>query len=303
MTVRKRLVATARAADVARIETLLELAGAESVSLLDAADEPLLEPEPGRTPLWPQVEVHALFDAEADAARVAAWLEDAVPELASSRVETVDEAEADAAGRPPIGPREIGRRLLVVPADQRVDAGERVPIHLGMGLAFGTGEHATTRMCLEWIERELEPGAHVVDYGCGSGVLAIAALALGAASAWAVDVDAQALEATADNAALNGVADALTVSRPHELTGTGYDVVLANILAIPLIGLADTFARLLVPRGRVVLTGILDAQAEGVISAYASSFEEFECHSSEGWSLVTARCTGPPASSRAPRRA
>ncbi len=301
MTIARKLVLQTRAEDVAHAEALLELAGAESLSLVDAADVPVLEPEPGRTPLWPDVEIHALFDAASDVLGIAAWLEDALSDVASLRVETLADAASSVAPRE-IGPREIGRRLAVVPADAPPPAGGRLAIRLNMGLAFGTGEHPTTRMCLEWLERELEPDACVVDYGCGSGVLAVAALVLGARSAWAVDIEPQALQATAANAELNGVAHGLRVTGPDELGGCDYDLIVANILAIPLIGLAGTFSRLLRPGGRVVLTGILDNQADGVLSAYASSFDELERRSSEGWSLLAARFNGAAFHARAPRR-
>lgn len=279
-----------------RVEALLTVAGVKSLALHDAADTPLLEPAPGRAPLWPEVEIHALLGADADAPGIAAWLDGALEGAGAVRVEAA--GEAGPAARAPPGPQRIGRRLLLLPADTRARPDERVAVRLHMGLAFGTGEHPTTRMCLEWLERALAPGANVVDYGCGSGVLAIAAVALGAARAVAVDIDPQALRATADNAALNGVADALVTAKPDELTGGSYDVIVANVLAVPLIGLVGTFRRLLGPGGRVVLSGILDAQADRVISAYASSFDRFERFSSEGWSLVTAAMKGPAAGAR-----
>lgn len=293
-----------RAAEVERVEALLELAGVESVSLADAADAPLLEPDPGSTPLWPEVEVRALFGAPSDTPGIAKWLAETLGEAAEVRVE---KAPAIAAARP-FSTQPVGERLLIVPADGDADAeadaeahgAGRITLRLHMGLAFGTGEHPTTRMCLEWLERELDAGTRVLDYGCGSGVLAIAALVLGAAEARAVDIEPQALESTTSNAALNGVAGRIRVSRPDEIPDAPFDLVVANILSLPLMGLAGTFSRLLKPRGRVVMTGILDAQADGVISAYETEFDDIERSTSEGWSLVTARLrdsateTGPP---------
>lgn len=296
----------ARAADVERVEALLELAGVESISLADAADAPLLEPEPGSTPLWPEVEVRALFGAASDTEGIAQWLAETLGDSAEVRVE---KAPAIAAAQP-FPARPIGQRLLVMPADADADAdaeaqlhaGHRIALRLNMGLAFGTGEHPTTRMCLEWLERELEAGTRVLDYGCGSGVLAIAALALGATEARAVDIEPQALQATLDNAELNGVADRVRVSRPDDIPDGPFDLIIANILSLPLMGLAGTFSRLLEPRGRVVMTGILDAQADGVISAYEARFNDIERSTSEGWSLVTARLKDPADESGPPHR-
>jgi len=163
-----------------------------------------------------------------------------------------------------------------------------VGVKLNMGLAFGTGEHPTTALCLEWLDANLERGARVLDYGCGSGILAIAALALGAESAWAVDNDGQALAATRANARLNGCDTRLFVGAPEALPPLRVDVVLANILAAPLIELAPTFARRLAPGGRVVLSGILARQAASVAAAYAPWFDGIASCERNGWTRVDA---------------
>jgi ribosomal protein L11 methyltransferase len=155
-----------------------------------------------------------------------------------------------------------------------------------MGLAFGTGEHPTTALCLEWLDAALEPDATVLDYGCGSGVLAIAALALGADRAWAVDNDEQALTATRDNARLNGCETRLDVGAPESLPPLRFDVVLANILAGPLVALAAEFARIVVPGGAVVLSGILTRQAPNVVAAYEPWFEQIATHERDGWTRI-----------------
>jgi ribosomal protein L11 methyltransferase len=157
-----------------------------------------------------------------------------------------------------------------------------------MGLAFRTGAHPTTALCLDWLERENLRGATMLDYGCGSGVLALAALALGAARALAVDNDEQALIATRANAELNGVTERLFVGAPEELPSATVDVLAANILAGPLVDLAPTFAGLLRPRGRLVLAGILERQAARVEAAYAPYFGTLETAARDGWVRISA---------------
>jgi ribosomal protein L11 methyltransferase len=158
-----------------------------------------------------------------------------------------------------------------------------------MGLAFGTGEHATTALCLEWLERHVASGMTVLDYGCGSGILALAALALGARFAYAVDTDPQALTATRANAALNGAAERLFVDAPEKLPAVVVDMLVANILAGPLIELAPTFAERVVPGGMVVLSGILESQAARVAAAYAPHLENVDQAAREGWVRLAGR--------------
>jgi ribosomal protein L11 methyltransferase len=156
-------------------------------------------------------------------------------------------------------------------------------VKLHMGLAFGTGEHQTTALCLDWVDANVARGATVLDYGCGSGVLAIAALALGARHAWAIDNDPQAIAATHDNARLNGCTERLFVGAPGDLPSITVDVVLANILAAPLIALAGTFARNLAPGGSVVLSGLLERQIAQVTAAYEPYFERLAHSVRDGW--------------------
>jgi ribosomal protein L11 methyltransferase len=179
------------AADAPTAEALLELAGANSLSLVDAADDPILEPAPAETPLWPDVEIRALFPASTDLARVRALLERSCASSHGFVTGSLDDEEWRAAAQRSIPARAIGKRLWLSPADDEGVPAGFVGVKLHMGLAFGTGEHPTTALCLEWLDAALEPGATVLDYGCGSGVLAIAALALGADHAWAIDNDSR----------------------------------------------------------------------------------------------------------------
>ena len=274
------------AADAPLATALLELAGAESIALHDAADTPLLEPGPNETPLWPAVEIRALFVSAADFDGLRKMLENACASSTRFRFGTVGDRDWRAAAKRGFVARRFGSRLWLVPADE-----ERVPedgtaVRLHMGLAFGTGEHPTTALCLEWLDASLHQGSRVLDYGCGSGVLAIAALALGSSHAWAIDNDPQALVATQENARLNDCERALFVGLPQSLPPIEVDVVLANILAGPLIALADTFARVLAPGGKIVLSGILQRQAAEVATAYDSNFERMSSRERDGWSRL-----------------
>jgi ribosomal protein L11 methyltransferase len=276
------------AADVAQAEALLELAGAASLSLGDAADDPILEPGPNETPLWPDVEIRALFPPSIDLDAVRVLLEHACASAHAFATGSLDDDEWRAAAQRGIPARRFGKRLWLAPADDpRVPVG-LVGVKLHMGLAFGTGEHPTTALCLEWLDA-LETGASVLDYGCGSGVLAIAALALGASRAWAVDNDEQALIATRDNARLNGCDARITVCAPESLPTLSVDVALANILAAPLVALAPELARVVIPGGSIVLSGILTRQAPTVVAAYEAWFERIATHERDGWTRIDAR--------------
>ena len=188
--------------------------------------------------------------------------------------------------------RPIGTRLWLAPADDDAGPPSRALVRIHMGLAFGTGEHPTTALCLDWLDRRVVSGITMLDYGCGSGILAIAALKLGARLAYAVDNDPQALTAAHDNAALNGVADRLIGTLPEALPAVEVDLLAANILAGPLIELAPTFAQHLRPGGLLVLSGILQPQAATVAKAYGEKFADLEQTARDGWVRLTARRTG-----------
>lgn len=285
----RRFTVRVAAADVAHAEALLELAGAASLSLGDAGDDPILEPAPNETPIWPGVEIRALFPLSTDLEAVRALLERSCGSAHAFATGSLDDDEWRAAARRGIPARIFGKRLWLAPADDpNVPAG-LVGVRLHMGLAFGTGEHPTTALCLEWLDAALEAGATVLDYGCGSGVLAIAALALGARRAWAIDNDEQARIATRDNARLNGCEARIAVGAPESLPEQQVDVVLANILAGPLVSLAPELARVVAPGGSIVLSGILSRQAPMVAAAYESWFERISTHERDGWTRIDAR--------------
>src|SRR5690606_13012226 len=222
-------------------------------------DQPLYEPAPGDTPLWPDVVVNALFDAAVDRDAVHAMLERTLGPDASIAIDDVAGDELAAAGLGRLEPLRVGR-LWVVSADDDTPADGSPTVRLHRGFAFGTGEHPTTALCLEWIDASLPQGSVVLDYGCGSGVLALAALRLGASRAFAVDNDPQALAAARANAELNALSDRLWIGPPESLPAFRADVLMANILAGPLIELAPLFSERVVTGGHVVLSGLLESQ-------------------------------------------
>lgn len=287
------------AADPAPFEDALLAAGATSITLQDAADDPVLEPAPGKTPLWPSVRIKALFDGSADPDAVMSVLRSELSQsLADAKFETLADRAWEREWLKDFHPMQFGRRLWVCPNGQR-PAADLVPvtgpqslvtsccfIDLDPGLAFGTGTHPTTALCLEWLDGARLEHKRVLDYGCGSGVLAIAALKLGAASALAVDIDPQALLATHDNAVRNHVEERLRVLPAGDPIGAPVDILLANILAEPLESLAPTFAGLVVAGGRLVLSGILRGQAQAVASRYAPWFDVAPATVRDDWARL-----------------
>lgn len=281
----------ANADKVERLSDELNEAGAAAVTLLDAADQPLFEPSPGDTPLWSQTYVDALFPEGVDLAAILQqlkqrWAPDPLPPL---RSKVVADQDWERAWMDHFKPLCFGSRLWICPSWLPVPDPEAVNILLDPGLAFGTGTHPTTALCLEWLTRAALGQAQITDYGCGSGILAIAALKLGAAHAWAVDHDPQALLATQTNAAHNEVASQLRTASPSEFSETDADVLLANILADPLLALAPRFARLVRPGGWIALSGITEDQTQQLIQACNPWFSFAVPVAKEGWVLLTGR--------------
>ena len=269
-------------------DTLLEL-GAVSVTLQDAADVPVLEPLPGETPLWPEVNVVGLFEDEADTDQVDQAL--SMRGIGGGAWVYVEDQDWERAWMDQFQPLRFGERLWIVPSWIDAPDPQAVNILLDPGLAFGTGTHPTTALCLEWLDGADMAGRSVLDYGCGSGILAIAALKLGAVDAWGIDIDPQALTATRDNAARNGIeAERLHAGLPGALPPEAhFEVLLANILMGPLIELAPTLTAHVAPGGRLVLSGLLAEQAEGVMAAYAADFDFDPPALKDGWARLSAR--------------
>ena len=255
-------------------EALLE-AGALSVTLEDGGDEPLYEPDPEEPVLWSDTRLTALFPGDADLETVKKGLlvSLGLKHLPVHGVESLEDRDWSREWLKDFKPMRFGKRLWIVPTAYPPPDPQAVNLILDPGLAFGTGNHATTALCLEWLDSADVAGKEVLDYGCGSGILAIAAARLGAKSIWAVDHDPQALTATRDNAARNGVAAKIRACPPAALPDVQADMLLANILVRPLVDLAPLFARRLKPGGALVLSGILGNQEPDLRRAYGPHFE------------------------------
>jgi ribosomal protein L11 methyltransferase len=252
------------------VEAIFARHGANSISFSDAGAEPVLEPERGTAPLWRDTRISGLFGPDVDLALLRDDLLESlgIDDLPAHFIEDIEDRAWELEWRRNTVPLRFGMRLWVCPGDSVVDEPGAVIVRLDPGLAFGTGTHATTAMCLEWLEAQVLDGATILDFGCGSGVLAIAALRLGCDSACAYDTDPQALAATADNAGRNGVQASLRVTGCARQIGNGYDFVIANILAGPLIELAGSIASRVRSGCLLALSGILSGQVDDVLAAY-----------------------------------
>jgi ribosomal protein L11 methyltransferase len=279
------------------IEEALEALGALAVTLADAhADAPdeqaIFEPGVGEMPLWGEIALEALFEADADEDALHEALADRVPEQVSASVEfeEVPDQDWERAWMDQFKPMAFGRRTWVYPWNIEPPADpELAIIRLDPGLAFGSGTHPTTALCLEWLDGLDLGGKTVLDFGCGSGVLALAALKLGAESAVGVDNDPQALTATADNAERNGVGDRLKVYAPEDEPTAQYPVVVANILATALEELEPLLAARTAPGGLIAMSGILDGQEDDLLHRYAPDFTELRVDRREEWVRISGR--------------
>lgn len=287
---------TARKDQVEALEEWLFERGALSVTLEDQADQPLLEPGPGETPLWDAVRVVALFGGEQDLSPTL----NAVPVDLATGVPSASEPVADRewtrVWEDQFHPLQMGERLWICPSWTPPPDPDAVNIMLDPGLAFGTGTHSTTAMCLRALDGGIDPGMRVVDYGCGSGILGIAAARLGAIAVLAVDNDPQAITATRDNAARNQVPDTclstvLTGDVVIDAWAESAEWVVANILAGPLVSLAPQLTALMAPGGRLLLAGLLADQANEVIEAYAPTVGLKVVDQQDDWVLLAGtRC-------------
>lgn len=283
------------ALDMGVVEAALFEIGASSITFVDRGDEPVLEPKPGEIKLWRDTLVRALFEESADVARDAILQLDRLSvslgsQVAqSARVRAVATEVWERAWLKDWKPMRFGRRLWVIPraADPPADR-DAVVVRLDPGLAFGTGAHPTTALCLQVLESLPLSGRNLIDYGCGSGILGVAALKLGAAHVVAVDLDPQALLATRENAIRNDVSAAIAVQGIDIPLVTAY-CVLANILAGPLIELAPKLTAACEPGGRIVLSGLLKGQAHAVKAAYATGFDMVQVIERDEWCCIYAR--------------
>ncbi|RUR05368.1 50S ribosomal protein L11 methyltransferase [Legionella sp. km772] len=271
--------------EVEELSEELEELGALSVMLTDKNDNPVLEPEPGTTPLWPEVIMHTLYAQAEEAQRAKAYLSDTRPTLHCS-IEVLPEKDWERAWMDDFKPQQFGQRLWICPTWLTPPEPNAVNLMLDPGLAFGTGTHPTTALCLTWLEQAPLTNLSVIDYGCGSGILSLAAIKLGAKQVFAVDIDNQALQATQNNAQANDIhAPHLLVSSPEHLQDAA-NLMIANILLAPLMKLKERFHQLLKPGSLLVVSGILNEQETELLAAYQPYFELVTLKQLEGWSLL-----------------
>jgi ribosomal protein L11 methyltransferase len=253
-----------------RVEEVFARHGAHSITFADAGDHPVLEPAPGETPLWRDTRITALFSAEADLGLMHDDLLQSlgIESLPTHEITSLMDRQWEREWLKDFGPMQFGERLWICPGDSSAVEDAAVVVRLDPGLAFGTGTHATTALCLEWLDSQPLHNQTMLDYGCGSGVLAIAALLLGCTAATAMDIDPQAVTATHSNAVYNGVAKKLNVVSSDSAVSGTYDIVIANILAEPIIELVDRIAGRVKSGRLLALSGILSGQVNEVLDAY-----------------------------------
>ena len=278
----------------AHVEEIFSRHGASSITLTDAGDKPVLEPAPGETPLWRETRISGLFspDANLDELRSDLLRSLGLDDLPSNDVSVLADRVWEREWLNDFGPMKFGSRLWICPGDSSVDDHNAVVVRLDPGLAFGTGTHATTALCLDWLDGLNLQGSTVLDVGCGSGVLAIAALSLGCENAVAMDIDPQAIRATVENALNNDVREHLLVTNHSNGIAGEFDVVIANILATSLIDMAALIAGHVNGGCLLALSGILFEQVDEVLEAYRPWIEFDETVSREQGGQTWARLTG-----------
>ncbi|MDK4581233.1 50S ribosomal protein L11 methyltransferase [Kingella kingae] len=266
--------------------------GALSSAIEDAfagtdAEQPIFgEPDMPSHQIWQQSRIIALFDADADVqAAIAAAAQEAEMPLPAYEVESLEEQDWVRLTQSQFDPIRISERLWITPTWHETPDANAINLRLDPGLAFGTGSHPTTHLCLQWLDQNLKGGETVLDYGCGSGILAIAALKLGAGSATGVDIDPQAIKSSNDNAAQNQVQAAFYL--PDQVPAGQFDVVVANILANPLRMLGEMLASRTKTGGRIVLSGLLDEQIDEMSAIYAQWFDMHPAQTEQGWACLS----------------
>jgi ribosomal protein L11 methyltransferase len=273
---------------VKKISSMLQGSGAQAVTYMDAQDIPIYEPPIGSTKLWKNTVVTGLYEADTDPFKIVRFIEKVMGDQAVCKVEQLEDKDWVREWMEHFHPMKFGKRLWICPSWCEIPEPEAVNVMLDPGLAFGTGTHPTTAMCLEFLDGSDLKGRSVIDYGCGSGILAVAALKLGAESVVGIDIDPQAVQATGDNARRNGVEGRIEVylpeNRPEKLEA---DILVANILAGPLRELASDIARLVKKGGRLALSGILETQAEEISKVYSQWFDMDEVCSKDEWSRIS----------------
>ena len=271
------------------VEEKLFSSGAAAVTFLDAKNQPIFVEETDQTPLWEDICIVSLFSQDVNLDTVVDNLVHNPPAIDLDDIEThlVNDQDWENKWMNDQKPQQFGNRLWIYPSWISPSEHSETNMILDPGLAFGTGSHPTTSLCLNWLDNNLIPSQHIIDYGCGSGILAIAAVLLGASKVYAVDNDSQAITATLNNMEKNRISNQLIQTySPEALPQVKVDLLIANILANPLIQLSEIFSALIKPNGKIVLSGILEEQVEKVLDHYKSYFELEEPKLNGGWALI-----------------
>lgn len=268
-----------------KLGDLLSELGAQAVTFIDAKDTPMYEPKPGEIMLWPDTQVIGLYDANEDLSWVVTKVMEELPFLDSTSLvlDQLEDKDWEREWMVNFHPMKFGNRLWICPSWREVPDINAVNIMLDPGLAFGTGTHPTTSLCLEWLDGIDLQNKVVVDFGCGSGILGIAALKLGAKEVIGIDIDPQALQASEENAKRNGVNDRLSLFLPQHQPTIQADIVVANILAAPLKELVGTISNYCKNQGQLLMSGILEEQSDSVMQAYENQFSFDPVVSKEEW--------------------
>jgi ribosomal protein L11 methyltransferase len=264
-------------------------AGAVAITMEPANSQRVYELDPSHKPMWDDVKLLILFAEDVIPQQIQQQLEPQI-DFVTANWKTIIEDDWVNKWQEYAKPMQFGDKLWICPSWCEIPDPSANNIILDPEMAFGTGSHATTGLCLDWIAHHIEPGITVIDYGCGSGILGIAAARLGAVRVYGVDIDPVALEVSEKNAAQNNVSAALfTTHLPEDLPNIQADIVIANILALPLLSLAATLTELVKPGGSIILSGILQEQSDMVIAGYSTAFDDFKVTSQEGWVRIIAK--------------
>ncbi len=274
------------------ISDFMENANALSITFQDAGDTPILEPLPGETPLWNDLILTALFSGGDNLSSLLQALEQHKQQWQIGKIEhaLLQDQVWERMWMDDFKPMQFGEKLWIYPSWNKVPEDDHIKIILDPGLAFGSGTHPTTALCLEWLDANPPQDLSIIDYGCGSGILAIAASKLGANKIIATDIDPQALIATKDNMLKNQLANhRIEYYLPEKMPMQPVDLVIANILSGPLVALAETFSQLTKAGGNLVLSGILEEQTDNIIAAYQKHYSNIQIAQKEGWIRINAQ--------------
>lgn len=274
-----------------QVSDMLQGWGAQAVSFVDAHDTPIYEPMPGEVIYWTNTVVVGLFDAEHPMEQVISKLQQVAffKDNLEYKLEQLEDKDWEREWMDNFHPIKFGERLWVCPSWRDIPDPAAVNVMLDPGLAFGTGTHPTTALCMQWLDQHIKPEQTVVDFGCGSGILGIAALKLGAKRVVGIDIDPQAIEASTANAARNNVSGQIELYLPKDQPQLQADVVVANILAGPLAELSEVISGYVKPGGLLALSGILQSQAQHVIDAYSEKFSFDPVAEQDEWVRLSAR--------------